>query len=276
VNPRANQDEQLACFPQLQGVFQEIASGATDPTGLFLQEVAAAEQSGVPDAVSFELTVPEDILKGAKPTETGTVYSTAYVFFAACAGTVRLAAAPSAAGFPLECVGEDGTVLDAESFVAGYTQVYVFADGRTNQNPPVLGLTLDETVIEDGMDKAPTVKRCARPEGEEEPQGCSKKEPVECTTYKIEALVDDVAEVDVESASLDAPAVREAIWVDYYADAGKFSRAKKLVSDTVAGYRDDHEAEWTPPAEAGLVTLWAVVHDARGGASVTRRFVQVE
>lgn len=280
VNPPAGVDEHLGCLPQWLRTYVEVASGTKDREGLFHQEILSAEQSaqqnGAPDALPFTLKVPSDVLKSAEPTETGTVFSTAYVLFAACAGTTRQASAPEEAGFPLECVGPDGRVLGADSFVVGYTQIYVFGDSRNNENPPVRGLALDEAEIEEGEDKAPTVARCVRPEGGEEPQGCSRREPGDgCTTHEIEALVDDIAEEDEESGGLGA-LVREAIWVDYYADGGEFSSARRLVSDTAAGYREDHAVTWTPPSEAGLVSLWAVVHDTRGGSSVTRRLVRVE
>jgi hypothetical protein len=182
-----------------------------------------------------------------------------------------------AVSFPLECVGEDGKALNADSFIAGYTQVYVFPDGRTNENPPVQGLTLNGEVIEEDPDSAPVVARCANaPAAGEGQSGCGREEAAGCKTHKIQAIVDDVAEPDPEAAVAGAGAVREAIWVDYYTDGGSLTGAKKLISDTAKGYREKHETEWTPPAEAGLVTLWAVVHDARAGASVTRRFVRVE
>ncbi|XYI02636.1 hypothetical protein ACMHYB_23925 [Sorangium sp. So ce1128] len=280
VNPPAGVDEHLGCLPQWLGVYLTLPPGATEREGLFLKDALTAEQSaaqnGAPDARQFTLKVPSDILKSAEPTETGTVFSTAFVLFTACAGTTRPAAEPEKAGFPLECVDGDGRALGADSFVVGYTQIYVFGDRRPNQPPPVSGLTLDETVIEEGEEKAPTVARCVGPEGNEEPQGCSPREPGDgCKTYEIEALVDDVAEEDVESGGLGA-LVREAIWVDYYADKGEFDGTRSLVSDTVTGYREDHAVTWIPPSEPGLVSLWAVVHDSRGGVSVTRRFVRVE
>jgi len=274
VNPLG--DTYAGCFLQFQKVFQAIASGGVDPTGIFKQEPVAPELSGVPDALSFELSLPDDVLMGAKPTETDTVYSTAYLFFAVCAGKeLRLAAADSGAGFPLECIDRDGKMLGADSFVAGYTQVFVFGDGRMNVNPPVMGMTLDGAAIEDDVEKAPVVPRCAPAATTGQPQGCGMPEAEDCTTFKIQAVVDDVAEVDPESSTEGAP-VKEAVWVDYLTDGGAFAGAKKLINDPALGFRPDHATEWTPPGEAGLVSIWAVVHDARGGASVTRRVFRVE
>lgn len=268
-----------ACFPQIEGVLRKVLSGMADPSGLVKQEVASPEQSGVADALSFDLAVPEDVLAKAQIAESGTPYATAYVFFVACAGAVRPAEVTpeEGLGFPLSCADEAGKALNADSFVVGYTQLYVFGDHRKNDNPQIHGVTLEGAEIASGAEGAPTVERCARAAPEEGSAGCGRPaEPTECKSYKIAALVDDVAEDDVESSVIEKRPIREAIWVDYFADGGAFDGAKKLVSDTETGYRPEHETTWTPPAEAGLVTLWTVVHDARGGASVAQRFVRVE
>jgi hypothetical protein len=269
-----------ACFPQIEGVLRKVASGMADPSGLVKQEIVSPEQSGVADAVSFDLTVPEDVLaKKAQIAESGTPYATAYVFFIACAGTVRPAEVTpeEGLGFPLACVDDKGKTLNADNFVVGYTQIYVFGDGRKNDNPQVRGITLDGAEIASGAENAPTVERCASAPNEEMNAGCGQPAaPTECKSYKIAALVDDVAEADVESSVAEKRPIREAIWVDYFADGGAFDGAKKLVSDTEMGYRPEHGTTWTPPSKAGLVTLWTVVHDARGGASVAQRVVRVE
>ena len=136
---------------------------------------------------------------------------------------------------------------------------------------------VDGADIADGEDNVPTVPRCVVNTKAEENAGCGPPpEPTDCKEHKIEALVEDVAEVDIESAQPGVAPVREAVWVDYFADGGSFKGAKKLVSDTTTGYREDHATTWTAPAEAGLVSIWAVAHDGRGGSSVTRRFLRVE
>jgi hypothetical protein len=70
--------------------------------------------------------------------------------------------------------------------------------------------------------------------------------------------------------------VKEAIWIDYFADKGDIVGFRQLVNDPTTGYKPVHATTFTPPAEPGLVNLWAVVHDARGGSSVVRRVVRVE
>ncbi|WP_437310981.1 hypothetical protein [Sorangium sp. So ce388] len=293
VNPPVGVDEHIGCLPQLLGAVAQLAAGGADDgeneegddsPRLFDRDIIIApepsdEPGSEPPRARFTMDLPDSILDGARPTETGTVFSTAYVFFTVCAGKVRVASAPAEAGFPLECVGEDGAVLGPDSFVVGYTQVYVFGDGRTNANPRIDGFTLklDGNEVAPGEGGLPVVKRCDRPESEA--QGCSAAQPAddECTTYEIEALVPpDAAEEDVEAAGLGGPPAREAIWVDYYTDGGEFDGARRLVSDTVTGARADNGTTWIPPSEPGRVSLWAVVHDTRGGASVKHQEVLVE
>jgi hypothetical protein len=68
----------------------------------------------------------------------------------------------------------------------------------------------------------------------------------------------------------------EAVWVDYYADGGDLSGDAALVSDATSGYKDDHSVKWLPPSTPGLVSIWATLHDNRGGTTVGRRYVRVE
>ncbi|WP_437593500.1 hypothetical protein [Sorangium sp. So ce1000] len=282
-------------------------------TALFKQQEVDPALSGKPNAVSFTWTLPSDILrrKDAGTTATGTKYSSAYVLFTVCAGKTRptpaLSAAleaaleavlaggdPSAAladsladgladglEFPLECVDENGKVLGPDSFVVGYTQAYVFqdTDQRPNTNPPINGFTLklDDKDVAPGEDGLPVVEACVRPE--KKAQGCGPADPEAdgCTTYDIDVIVPpDAADDDVEATGLGGPPAREAIWVDYYTDGGEFDGARRLVSDTTTGPRERHGTTWIPPSEPGRVSLWAVVHDTRGGASVTQVEVLVK
>ncbi|WP_437692899.1 hypothetical protein [Sorangium sp. So ce176] len=290
VNPPIGIDEHIGCLPQLLGAAAAFAPGGAAEDGeneetegaprLFDRDDMKAEESGEPGRARFKMRLPDDIFEGARPTETGSFEASAYVFFTVCAGRTRVASSPLEAGFPLECVGEDGAVLGADSFVVGYTQVYAFADRRPNANPPITDLTVKrgDSELEKDEEGLPVVQRCARADEPQPAQGCSPPATGgadECTTYDIDAVVGDVAEEDVEVAGLGGPPVREAIWVDYYTDGGGFDGARRLVSDTTRGFIADHGTTWTPPSEAGVVSLWAVVHDTRGGSSVFRRKVRV-
>lgn len=274
VNPLL--DDYLGCFPQLGPALQSVLLGS-GAEGLAKKEVLGVEQSGAPGASTFAMKLPDDILKDAKVAESGAQFSAAYAFFLVCAGSVRLVIGEQGAeSFPLECVDESGKVLGADSFVVGYTQVYVFGDGRTNTNPPVLGLTVDGAEVSEDVESAPVLEKCAVAAGPQQGQGCGGDAKEDCRTYKINALVENVAEPDPESVEPGATPLREAVWVDYFADKGDITGFRQLVSDTAGGYFPDHPTTFTPPAEPGLVTLWAVTHDAQGGSSVIRRVVRVE
>jgi hypothetical protein len=66
------------------------------------------------------------------------------------------------------------------------------------------------------------------------------------------------------------------VWVSYFGGGGDFDPGIALTSDATKGYQEEHESEWTPPAEPGLHAVWAVVRDQRGGQSVVRRWLRVE
>lgn len=276
VNPIG--DSYLGCFAQFGKIFQGIlGGGGAGLQGVFKQETLTPELSGAPGSASFTMSLPDDIMTGSLPTQTDTTYSTAYVFFAVCAGMVKPPPPDSVEGFPLVCYDKvTGEQLSPDSYVVGYTQVFAFSDARSNTNPTVMGMKFDGEDVGDTEETAKVVAPCKAGTGAPAQQGCGAPSVEECDSYPVEALVDDVAELDPESAVEAKAPTKEAIWVDYFSDAGSFGGAKKLIVDPSRGYLADHATEWTPPAEAGLVTIWAVVHDARGGASVVRRFVRVE
>jgi hypothetical protein len=92
----------------------------------------------------FDLTLSPSIISGRKPPTDPKQprYGLSYVFFAACAGEVRLDPGASGNDSPLACYSESGQRLGPESFVAGYTAVYAY-DQFTNANPKVTGFLVD-------------------------------------------------------------------------------------------------------------------------------------
>ena len=234
------------------------------------------------------------------------------MFFAACAGTLQ-PVPPSGNGaagsFPLGCFDSQGNQLGADSFVPGYTEVYAFADGRTNANPVsngiiVEGATLigggaeeaadgggdagaddggvdggaDDGGIDGGADAGASggivvVKECPIPESTRLLNaGCNQADPFStCTAYTVDVDVDaGIADHD------DAGKPLEAVWVDYFAEQGDFDTPTLLVSNQVTGLTSTHSSKYIAPPQAGVVQLWAVLHDSRGGASVLTGFVTVE
>lgn len=262
----------LAIFDQSKDAIDAIKDGETPqfPPGL-----------PVGLGPKFSMMVP-DIVSSREPPQFGPHYGIGYVFFLACAGYFGLLDEdPSAAGnFPIGCFDyETGKPQGAESFVPGYTQIYSFADGRLNQNPPILGLTIDGEEIPEDLDEIPTIPRCDVPPDERnQPASCTREDPfTACKAYEIQVEVpEDVGEVDPDAKGDQGQQLTETVWVNYATDTGDFSSDIKLINDPQTGYQEEHKVQWIAPAEPGLATIWAVVRDARGGSSMVVRYVRVE
>jgi len=271
VNPPG--DEYYGCYPQLAELFKDIGEGKPPPPDLV---------SGGIGVNKFSIKVPDDIVSSRPKPPTGPHYGLAYVFFAACAGEIKPVPPEgngAAGDFPLGCFDAEGKRLGAESFVPGYTQVYVFEDGRPNANPEVMALTLDGEPISEDFAEIPEVERCGLSEDERSlGVGCDRQDPYTvCTSYKIDVDVpSEVGEFDPDSKTLDGKQLREVVWVDYFVDRGSLDTPVTLVSDVERGELDDHEAQWIAPSEPGLVNVWAVVHDGRGGAAALHRMLRVK
>ncbi len=240
------------------------------------------------------MTLPEGP-KGILPT--GTTQGTAFVFFAACDGMVGAldgGASGLAGSFPLGCFDADGQQLSAEAFVPGYTQVYAFADGRTNNNPPVAGLSINQVPTDAGVGDSGTVTPCPVPEGARiGVAGCGATDPfAQCQADRAEYQITvdvsgDVADVDDADKSPTGQPQYELVWVDYFADQGDMDTPTSLivspgpVSDAGPAIQSSFSTNWiAPPAPAGdggslPVNIWAVVHDNRGGETVVHDVLHV-
>jgi len=231
----------------------------------------------------FTLKLPEDIISRRPPPDYGPHYGIAYVFFAACAGKVQ-PVLPDGTGrapdFPLGCFDDAGNRLGSESFVPGYTQIYAFADGRSNNNPVIQGLTLNgkEIPSADDFDQIPTVKACPLTDEERRTPRCDREADIaDCTSYILEALVDpSVAEIDPDATGETGGQLTETLWVSYFSDAGDIAPGIKLVNDPVSGFNGELAVTFIPPPEPGITTIWAVLRDARGGSHIVTRFIRVE
>lgn len=270
-------DQYSLCVGPLIQIFEAAkAAYEADPTN-------PGFPPGLPVGVGtkFSIAVPADLVSSRPKPSFGPHYGLGYVFFLACAGHLKTVVDdPSAAGtFPIGCLDDDGQPVGSDSFVPGYTQIYAFEDGRLNANPVITGMSLDGELMPEDAALAPSVPLCdVPPQDRNLPPSCSREDPfVACTGYDVKVEVpEDVAELDPEAKGEAGQALKEAVWVDYYTDGGDFNGDIKLVSEPTSGYSDPHEVKWIPPAEPGLATIWAVVHDARGGSSVVVRQVRVE
>jgi hypothetical protein len=267
-NPPGNQ--YFGCYEPLGKLLADAAQGNIDPSGLLAQG---------PGLDAFTLKIPEGVLDAVPEPVFGPRYGTGYVFFVACAGEIRpITSAPgetSAGDFPLGCFNAEGEQLGPEAFVPGYTQVYIFADGRTNANPPAKGLLWDGEISEAGAVRE--VEACTVSLDDRRLSGCAAiDEFKECTTVELDVEVaDDVAEVDPESTTADGEPLDEVVWVTYLSNGGSFEIDSLLVNDASEGLQDGRETRWVPPEEPGIYTIWAVLRDNRGGSTTIEQLVEV-
>ncbi len=276
-NPEGDQYS-LCIFPLLE-IFKQAAASLDDAVA---QGKPPAFPTGLPLGwgTNFSMVVPDIVSSRPKPSF-GPHYGVGYVFFLACAGKFGLleSDASTASNFPIGCFDTDtGEQLGAESFVPGYTQIYSFEDGRVNNNPVVNALTFDGEPMSDEPGKYPKVASCDVPAADRNlPASCSREDPyTACTAYEIDVDVpDDVAEIDPEAKDETGKQLKEAVWVNYYADAGNFDGDIKLISTSDGDIIQKRTVHWIPPSEPGPATLWAVVRDARGGSTTVVRTVNV-
>jgi hypothetical protein len=278
-------DQFFLCFPQLANVLAPLAQQQGVPDSEFVKvDIGVASSGGTPDLHEFTLRLPDDIVSQRKAPAAGPHYGIAYIFFAVCAGQLAPAALEAPGGgevpdFPLECRDSAGNELGSDSFVIGYTQVYAFADERLNDNPPIEQLTIDGIEISDDPAQAPAVELCPVTEDDRRDFSCGADDPTaECTKYKLNAIIGDVAESDPDAVDADGNQLREVVWVSYFAEAGDFDKSLVLVSDAVKGFQGGGEAtetEWIPPDRPGTYNIWAVARDQRGGSTIIRRTVDV-
>ena len=257
-----------AGLPDLDGGLPDAevvdASRARESTPLLPSPFVAAtrpdEGSLFQDPVHVRQTnvvIPGDIITkrapGVEP------YGLAYVLFIACAGTPRLVPNVAPGKLPFGCFDADGRELGADDFVLGYTSMYVFGD-RSNNNPVVDDFFLDSTSLAGSTSDESLVPHIP---------SCKESDRTKCPKYTLKPAInkDQTDELDPSARSPDNQPLREQAWVNYYITAGEMKSSVRLVNDATQGWNEKNEAEYTAPAEAGPVRVFAVVHDNRGGVA---------
>jgi hypothetical protein len=241
-------------------------------------------------------TVETAGIKGliSHPAQSGVpAYGIAFVFFTACAGTLTPITTTDPTAIPIGCQDAAGNLLGSDDFVAGYTSIYFYTD-TLNNNPFVSGFELQGNALKapafctdhgstgpndprgpDNCQAIAGAKTIADIDCGTHPEQCVPACPddgdsAKCPGYALRPTVDQMIQVDGVMVNDDVDTTSgqplgEQMWIDYYADAGKFKSPVRLLNDATAGWNDDYGATFYAPKAPGPVRVWALVHDNRGG-----------
>jgi len=183
-------------------------------------------------------------------------YGLTIVFTVACAGRVvfKRPTIATRQQVPLACVDEDGAVLPASEYVIGIHRVYVY-DEKANENPVLERLTYDGNPVDPNIGV--------------EIDRCLLTNRASCPEHKLDAVVPEASwQVQDGVKTSTGEAAREQIWVDYYATLGEIESAR-LIYDISQGRVTESGAKLTGDSVAGRGTLFAILHDNRGGVAWT-------
>ncbi|MBK7580385.1 MAG: hypothetical protein IPI67_09295 [Myxococcales bacterium] len=268
------------CFNPLgdlyAGCFADLAKGGpTGPGGL-----PPGIQFGTGDTFSFDM--PSDVISSRPPPvdPKQPAYGLAVVFFAACAGKLGPPPEGEAAGFPVACYGPGDERLGADDFVAGYSTIYSFENYR-NQNAiitgfQVAGVDASANCVDAACLGAPppatldcNTAPCV--------QACADDGDKECPEISVKPLIDPAsAELDQVSADAYGKKYEEQMWIRYYVSRGGVKSDVRLLNDAQKGWSSDHGTKLFAPKKPGPMSLWAVVHDNRGGSAWVRQDILVQ
>lgn len=203
----------------------------------------------------YELPISADIISRRPATPGNTPkYGLAYVYFAVCAGTL-VNVDPPRLGFGVDCVDAGGNSLGAQSFVVGYTPIYVY-DEVTNANPQMIDVVVADTVA-----------------------ACDEKDVDDCPDVDILVYVDpSQVEEDFASVALGEGPVKEILWTSFFVTSGEMVSDTRLIADG-GTFRDpdDSRGKWhVEPGYRGPAQVYVVLRDSRGGSSWVRRDVTIE
>jgi hypothetical protein len=269
---------------------------------------------GVGDRFSF--TVPTDIItsRPPPPDPRQPPYGLSYVFFAACAGTLDVAVGGQ--GFPLKCEDASGNALGSDEFVAGYTAIYTYDSYRNGNpivrglsldGKPLSGGCVDSgsAAAAESEDLGALLGRAAEgassgsaasppvvcdsslnPDPQDEPDctlpgapcitapppGSFYREDFEIRPEVYRASIED-DEITKDAYDRD---YEEQMWINYYISRGELRSDVRLLNDATTGLNEEFSTFFYPSHDPGPITLWAVVHDNRGGTAWARGTLWVQ
>jgi hypothetical protein len=207
---------------------------------------------------TWTFSMPADAIATAQPHPgVSDPYGIAFAFVLACAGHVEYVPVDprtqSALTTPFGCFDDTHAALGPDQFVFAFARVYAFAD-RRNANPVIEALTFGGAPVDPAAGIALA--------------HCTASDETSCATTDVDTVVPDASwEVDPGSLDPSGGPAHEALWVDYYVTGGRFASDSEVLFDAHSGRVSSTRDGYAAPLAAGPQTLWAVVHDTRGGAS---------
>jgi hypothetical protein len=243
-------DDYFACFaaydPSSNGA-RSGPGGIPLTAGLDLTPFLAAGDS-------FSFAMPGGVI-GSHPVVAGTRYryGLAVAFVVACAGHVEIVRRdpgnPQAS--PIACVNAEHVPVAPSDYAIGFVRVYAYESLR-NQNPVIDHVSYGGAAI-----RAPAGITAPR---------CTAGSENDCPKTDLDAVVpassDEMNPLDVDPSGNPR---REQIWVDYYTTGGQFGDDGRVLYDPIQGKLSSTATSFQASQQAGNATLWAVVHDNRGG-----------
>jgi hypothetical protein len=240
-------DLYYACFANLPGT----GSGAPAEGG---GDVKLSDL--LVEGPKFTFTMPSDIIDKHPPVAgSADAYGLAILFNIACAGHVDVVppSGDSRTSLPLGCFDDDGNQLGPSEYVVGFTRVYARTTVQ-NANPTIDGLTFQGEPVD--LTAGITVDVC----------GASDR--INCADQKVDISVPpDSQEPNPDDKDSQGNPRQEQVWVDYYATVGDFEGEIRLLYDPVRGKIEPTDTNYHGPDRPGDGTMFAVVHDNRGGAT---------
>jgi hypothetical protein len=90
----------------------------------------------------------------------------------------------------------------------------------------------------------------------------------DCDSLGMAIDFDDAdAEIDPDNIGPDGRAGRETIYSDWYVTVGRFEQERRIERDPFTGRPEIPDVLYEPLRAPGKGTIWAVLHDNRGGTT---------
>jgi hypothetical protein len=270
-------DLYYGCFSQPE-VFASLFSGSSSDTTSF---VMPTDYVTNPTAMAGDQKTAPIIRPATGENNTG--YGIAFVFFAACAGTLTPIKTSDPTALPVGCMDDSGKLLDSDDFVAGYTAIYAY-DQFTNNNPVITGFQFNgqelpptsvcigdgcTSIAESPPPTADSIDCAGMPPDPRCIPTCANDGQSPCHGYPIQPTVDQAKSQEQDDVSVEqlGHPVGEQMWIDYYTDGGGFKSGTRLLNDATSGWNPDYGTDFYASKDAKVSRVWALVHDNRGGVS---------